>query len=193
MSQFISSFVRRLTSINWESNGIKSRNIKSIKNANASLKILFDAQNNGVFSLGYSSWNVIANNTPIENHPIYKILSDPIYGIRKSELFDDAIKNGGLTVNKSGLAVEFKKGYQVSKKDCFIISIDKKAECLKAIKNILDKITNDEFCGLWIAGGKLYADISINILNRKKAVEMGEKLKQVSIFDWATKSCINLK
>ena len=73
-------------------NGIKSRNIKSIKNANASLKILFDAQNNGVFSLGYSSWNVIANNTPIENHPIYKILSDPIYGIRKPELFDDMIK-----------------------------------------------------------------------------------------------------
>ena len=26
-----------------------------------------------------------------------------------------------------------------------------------------------------------------------KAVEMGEKLKQISIFNWATKSCINLK
>lgn len=110
-----------------------------------------------------------------------------------AKLFDDAIKNGGLTVNKSGLAVEFKKGYQVSKKDCFIIGIDKKAECLKAVKNVLDKITKDEFCGLWVDDGKLYADISINILDRKKAVEMGERLKQISIFEWATKSCINLK
>lgn len=109
------------------------------------------------------------------------------------KLFEDAIKNGGLTVNKSGLAVEFKKGYQVSKKDCFVIGIDKKAECLKAIKNVLDRITNNEFCGLWVDGGKLYADISINILDREKAIEMGEKLKQISIFNWTIKSCINLK
>ena len=109
------------------------------------------------------------------------------------KLFNDAIKSGGLTVGKSGKIAEFDRGYQVSKKDCFIINIDKKNECLKAIKNVLDKIKSDEFCGLWVDGGKLYADISINILDRSKAIKMGKKLNQFSIFDWSNKICINLK
>ena len=110
-----------------------------------------------------------------------------------NKLFDDALKNGGLTVNKSGLVVDFEKGFQVSKKDCYIIDIKQKAKCLKAITNILNKIEKNEFCGLWIDKNKLYIDISVNITEKQKAVEIGKKLKQLSIYDWHNKSCINLK
>lgn len=108
-------------------------------------------------------------------------------------LFNDAIKNGGLTVNKSGQAVSFETGYQVSKKDCFVIDIKKKAKCLKSINQILNEIESHEFCGLWIDNKKLYVDITVNITNKQKAVEIGKKLKQLSIYDWQQKTCINLK
>lgn len=108
-------------------------------------------------------------------------------------LFNNALKNGGLTVAKTGRAVEFETGYQVSKKDCFVIDVKNKAKCLKAISQVLSEIESHEFCGLWIDKNKLYIDVSVNVTDKKQAVEMGLSLNQLSIFDWANKSCINLK
>ena len=110
-----------------------------------------------------------------------------------NKLFDYAIKNGGATIDQKKQITNFKKGFQVSKKDCYIVDIDKKSECLQKITNVLNNIKKDEFCGLWIDKNKLYIDISINITEKQKAVEIGKKLKQLSIYDWQQKICINLK
>lgn len=110
-----------------------------------------------------------------------------------NKLFNYAIKNGGATINPKKQIINLKKGFQVSKKDCYVIDVDKKSECLQKITNVLNKIDKNEFCGLWIDKSKLYIDISINITDKQKAVEMGLSLKQLSIYDWQQKTCINLK
>ena len=103
------------------------------------------------------------------------------------------IKNGGATLNKNGNAKNYKSGYQVSKKDMYILNISNIEQITKAINEILATIKNDEFCGIWCDSGKCYIDISIKINNKQKAIEQGKILKQISIFEWSTKNCIYLK
>lgn len=103
------------------------------------------------------------------------------------------LKNGGATLNKKGKAVKFKNGYQVSKKDCYTLSIDNINDILKSINGLLATIQNDEFCGVWVDSGKCYIDISIKIDNKMQAINEGKKLNQISIFDWSVKDCIYLK
>ena len=100
------------------------------------------------------------------------------------------ISKGGATLNSQGRAVNFKKGYQVSKKDCYILNINNTAEVLNAINKLLNTIKANEFAGVWIEEGKAYIDISIKINSLSKALKLGKELKQISIFDWNTKKCI---
>lgn len=102
------------------------------------------------------------------------------------------IENGGATLNKNGQAVNFKRGYQVSKKDCFILKVDELQDIFEKTTNLLKAINNNEFVGLWVDNGKIYIDISIKIGNLQTATEFGKELKQLSIFNWATKNCIFL-
>nr|DAT76244.1 MAG TPA: hypothetical protein [Caudoviricetes sp.] len=108
----------------------------------------------------------------------------------KLQTLKNIIKNNGATLNKNGESVEFKKGYQVSKKDCYTLNINNTNEVLDAINNILNTIKQNEFCGIWIEEGKAYIDISIKIDSLSKALKLGKELKQISIFDWNTKKCI---
>lgn len=103
------------------------------------------------------------------------------------------IKNGGATLNKNGEAVNFKKGYQVSKKDCYTLSINNTSEVLTAINNTLNTINKNEFCGLWIENNFIYIDISVKINTIEKALKLGKELDQISVFDWYNKKCIYLK
>ena len=100
------------------------------------------------------------------------------------------IKNNGATLDKNGEAVNFKKGYQVSKVDGVKLNINNTAKVLAAINDTLHTIINEEFCGLWIEKGYIYIDISIKVNTLEKALKMGRELKQISIFDWSTKNCI---
>lgn len=102
------------------------------------------------------------------------------------------LANGGATLNKNGKAVNFKNGYQVSKKDCYILSINNLEHITQAVTNILKNIKNNEFCGLWVDSGKVYIDISIKIDSIIKAIKIGQKLHQISIFNWQNKNCIYL-
>lgn len=108
----------------------------------------------------------------------------------KLQTLKNIIKNGGATLNKKGGAVNFSNGYQVSKKDCFILDIGNTTKVLNAIKKLLNTIKADEFAGIWIEDGKAYIDISIKIDLLPEALQLGRELKQISIFDWNTKSCI---
>lgn len=108
----------------------------------------------------------------------------------KLQTLKQIIKNGGATLNKAGEAVNFGSGYQVSKKDCYILNINNTAEVLNAINKLLNTIKADEFAGIWIEDGKAYIDISIKIDFLPDALKLGKELKQISIFDWNTKKCI---
>lgn len=113
--------------------------------------------------------------------------------MKKGEIVE-IIKNGGATLNKNGEAVNFKRGYQVSKKDCFILSVKNVDKITKAVNEILRRIAHEErvFCGLWIDNGKIYADISEFIKSEKKAVKIGKARKQTSVYDWKKSACIYL-
>lgn len=102
------------------------------------------------------------------------------------------IKAGGATLNKKGMAITFKKGFQVSKKDCYILNVEKVAEITGAVNDVLNRINAADFCGVWIDGGRAYIDISERIKNRKKAIAVGVARRQISVFDWSKKDCINL-
>lgn len=100
------------------------------------------------------------------------------------------IQNGGATLNGSGRAVSFRRGYQVSKKDCYILNARHTNKILKAVNGILNGLRPGEFCGLWIDGGRVYVDISERITNKREALKIGRKRAQISIFDWRAAACI---
>lgn len=103
------------------------------------------------------------------------------------------INNGGATLNKNGVQVNYKKGYQVSKKDCYILKLNNLQNILQHTKKLLKEINKNEFVGLWVDNNKIYIDISIKIDNKKQAISQGLTLNQISIFNWYNKKCINLK
>lgn len=101
------------------------------------------------------------------------------------------INNGGATLRRDGSSVTYADGYQVSKKDCYIIDITETGELAEAVNTVLSMLSRGEFCGLWINEGKAYIDISVRILDKTEALNMGKKLNQISIYEWATGDCIN--
>lgn len=100
------------------------------------------------------------------------------------------IQNGGATLDDSGRPVSFKRGYQVSKKDCFVLSVKHTNKILKAVNGILNGLKPGEFCGLWVDGGRVYVDISERIPNKREALKIGRERAQISIFDWRAAACI---
>lgn len=113
--------------------------------------------------------------------------------MNKNEIAE-IIKNGGATLDKHGEAVAFNRGYQVSKKDCFILSVKNVDKITEAVNEILRRIAHEEgvYCGLWVDGGKIYADISELIKSEKKAVKIGKARKQISVYDWEKAACLYL-
>ena len=103
------------------------------------------------------------------------------------------LKIGGATLNKQGKLAQFKNGYQVSKKDCYILDISQLNNVLQAIDNLLNTIKQNEYVGVWVDDGKCYIDISVRHANILQALKVGARLKQISIFDWSSKECIYLK
>lgn len=111
----------------------------------------------------------------------------------KLNTLKNILNNGGATLNKKQKQVNYKKGYQVSKKDCYILNIDNTNEILQAVNDLQKTINKNEFVGLWVENGLVYIDISIKFNILENAIEYGKALKQISIFDWANKTCIYLK
>lgn len=101
------------------------------------------------------------------------------------------ISDGGATLRRDGVAVKYNSGYQVSKKDMFIIDITETGKLAEAVNTVLSMLSRGEFCGIWINDGKAYIDISIRISDKNEAINMGKKLNQISIYEWSTGDCIN--
>lgn len=100
------------------------------------------------------------------------------------------IENGGATLNRKGEAVSFSRGYQVSKKDCYKITVENVDKIAEAIKELLNSIGKNDFVGVWVDNGAVYVDISENIKNRSKALHVGHARKQKSVFEWSTGLCV---
>lgn len=100
------------------------------------------------------------------------------------------IQNGGATLDASGRAVDFARGYQVSKRDCFTFSVRQTNKILRAVRSVLADLKAGEFCGLWVDGGRVYVDVSERIARKRDALKIGRERAQISVFDWRTKSAI---
>lgn len=102
------------------------------------------------------------------------------------------IENGGATLDRNGASVNFKSGYQVSKKDCYTLNAEKLNDVKKAVKTVLKRISHESglFCGVWVDSGLVYIDISERIKSRKKALNVGKARHQISVFCWSSGDCV---
>ena len=96
------------------------------------------------------------------------------------------IANGGATLTSKLNVSRIKTGYMVSLPNTEqIIPLEKLTQkaldyLIVQYKYIAEK---GQYIGLWIDNNKMYADISINIKDRAKAIETGNDYKQLAIFD----------
>ena len=98
-------------------------------------------------------------------------------------------KNGGATINKYGVRVNMKSGYQVSKQDLLIIPVDELDKyTLKELLKLLVK--RGDYLGVWIDDGKAYIDISYRIATKKQAMIVGRELNQLTILRWKDCECL---
>lgn len=100
------------------------------------------------------------------------------------------IENGGATLNSDGKQVEFARGYQVSKKDVYMLTVKNATAITRAINRLLKTVDASECVGVWVDAGKVYIDISENINKLSDAMNAGIQRKQFSIYDWTMRRCI---
>ena len=94
-----------------------------------------------------------------------------------------AIKqNGGATLDCQGNAINYKRGYQVSKRDLAVIPTYKlrKAQLIE----MLAEVPEGANLGIWIDNGKAYIDQSVKVNDKAIALRVGKALKQLAIWDW---------
>ena len=98
-------------------------------------------------------------------------------------------RNGGATINKYGERVSMKSGYQVSKRDLYIIPVDELDKLIiKEAMKLLER--RGEYLGVWIDNGNAYIDISVRIATRRDAMTKGRELKQLSVLRWTDCECL---
>ena len=98
-------------------------------------------------------------------------------------------RNGGATINKYGNRVTMKSGYQVSKRDLHIIPVDELDKLIiKEAMKLLE--SRGEYLGVWIDNGNAYIDISVRIATKRKAMDMGRELNQLSVLRWSDCECL---
>lgn len=106
------------------------------------------------------------------------------------------IESGGATLTKELKKAELKKGYMVSLEgtetqtkgddyQAIIQAIEKKQATIKDSKDL--------YIGLWLDGGIMYIDISINIKDKVEALEFAKYNKQLAIYDLVNNDSIYLK
>ena len=101
-------------------------------------------------------------------------------------------RNGGATINKYGVRVSMKSGYQVSKQDLLIIPVDELNKfTLKELMKLLVK--RGDYLGVWIDDGKAYIDISCRVATKSGAMPMGRELKQLSVLRWRDCECLTVE
>ena len=102
------------------------------------------------------------------------------------------IRNGGATINKYGVRVTLKTGYQVSKQDLAIIPLEDFDK--HAVMAMMDYVTSKgEYLGIWIDCGNVYLDVSHRIATLKQAMQAGRELNQLTILRWRDGECLTVE
>lgn len=83
--------------------------------------------------------------------------------------------NGGLTL-KNGRIITYKTGWQVATHG---VEVKTAREAIEAVKAYGGN------CGVWLENGIYYVDKSFRVDTKRKALEIGRKHNQISIFGWA--------
>lgn len=99
------------------------------------------------------------------------------------------VRNGGATISAQGVRVSMRSGYQVSKQDLLVIPV---AELTKQVLTTeLGRLSaRGEYLGVWIEDGLAYVDISCRVATKRKAMEMGRELSQLSVLRWRDGECL---
>lgn len=104
------------------------------------------------------------------------------------------IANGGATLDASGATVSFRRGYQVSRKDCYTLNVRNTNKILRAVRSVLADLKAGEYCGLWLDdNGMLCVDVSERVERLSAAIRKGIERKQKGIFDWCMNRTIQLE
>ena len=85
-------------------------------------------------------------------------------------------ENDGLTL-KAGRIITYKSGWQVADYGYELATAEEAISCVRKLGGN---------CGVWYAGGIYYIDHSFRISTKQKALEVGRKFSQISIFGWKT-------
>lgn len=113
-------------------------------------------------------------------------------------ILKEGIKNGGFTIDKNGKAPKCKSGYVVSdfgKEKTYLLN--DKSDMLQLEKDIIlyfDYIQSEDGAnvGAWIEDGVLFLDISRIYQNKKEALKVGKKNRQLAIYDIKNDKSINI-
>ena len=101
--------------------------------------------------------------------------------MKTESIKNELLKNGGLTLTKELEKATEKKGYYVSKIGYEkIIQVEELENYILQYKELLAK---NEYIGLWIDNNKIYIDISKHYKDKKQALKIGIKNKQLAIYD----------
>lgn len=112
-----------------------------------------------------------------------------------NKLINDIICKGGATLDRDLQPINTKKGYMVSyfetEKTFDLNGIDYKEVSNLILKRQTD-LKKNEYLGFWVYKGKLYIDISINIIDLEQAKQVGITNNQLSIYDLSNDSSIQI-
>lgn len=114
----------------------------------------------------------------------------------KLEEIKRIIENKGETLTKDLKKAELKKGFMVSLEgtETQVAGNDYKAinQAIADKKEII-KDRDNLYIGLWLDGGVMYIDISINIQDKAEALEFAKYNRQLAIYDLVNNDSIYLK
>lgn len=104
-----------------------------------------------------------------------------------NKLYNEILKDGGLTLDKNFEKINKKDGFMVSVEG-FERKLDKFTyEDVKAVADeYKDLLKGCLYLGFWIDDGTLYIDISKWFRDKSEALKFGKQNKQIAIFDLKT-------
>lgn len=111
------------------------------------------------------------------------------------QLINNIICQGGATLDRDLQPIDTKVGYMVSyfetEKTFDLNDIDYHEISNLILKRKAD-LKENEYLGFWVYKGKLYIDISINIIDLEQAKKVGIANNQLSIYDLSNDTSIQI-
>lgn len=111
------------------------------------------------------------------------------------KIIEKTLKNGGITIDSNFKEINKKTGYVVSdygmEKTYFKNELEALKKDIMLYKEIAKK--NDAFIGLWIDNDIIFLDISKVYDNKKEALKIAKKNKQLAIYDIKNDKSIYIK